>query len=241
MNWGKAGAHCKEPVVVANQISHRNSPGVKLSAASSPCWPSNLTTGCTCAYCPSLALSIALYWCWIKLRAPIFYNFSVYGLSLQLGRFFFFSFHSFFASSKHKLAKRKESLRFLLLSERTQKVRRQRLWMQEPQVYGQPPVSHQLTCSAIQVNEVLIFHCFLSSLGWLWLRRSLWRCGEETLTAGYVIAEAHCSLVFGVSSFMLSAHPLHFLLGVGFKPGAFCMQSPWPVSRASRHRFYGCS
>lgn len=168
---------------------------------------------------------MALYWCWIKLRALIFYNFSFYSLSLQLGRFFFLSFHSFFASSKHKLAKGKESLCCLLLSERTQKVRGQRLWMQEPLVYRQPPVSGQLTCSAIQVTEVCVFHCFLSSLEWLWLRRSLWRCQKETLTAGYVI-EAHCSLVFGVSCFVLSAHPLHFLLGVTFKPGAFCMQSP---------------
>lgn len=46
------------------------------------------------------------------------------------------------------------------------------------QVYGQPPVSDQLTCSAIQVNEVRIFHCFLSSLGWLWLRRCQKDCGD---------------------------------------------------------------
>lgn len=99
--------------------------------------PYNLTTGRTCVYCLPLALFIALYCCWIKLRALIFYNFSFYSLSLCLGRFLKFSL--FFPSSKHKLAKWKESLCFFLLSERTQKVRGWLLWMpRAPSLWAAP-------------------------------------------------------------------------------------------------------
>ena len=86
MKWEKAGTRYKEPVVATNQIS----PVIALASSSQP--PRSLSGPCTlaartCVCWPSLAFFIALYWCWIKLRALIFYDFVVCSCSWQLGSF----------------------------------------------------------------------------------------------------------------------------------------------------------
>ena len=83
MKWEKAGARYKEPVVASNQISRVIALASSSPSLSGPC---ELTVGPTCVYRRSLAFSIALYWCWIKLRALIFYGFPFFSCS-----FFFFA------------------------------------------------------------------------------------------------------------------------------------------------------
>lgn len=131
--------------------------------------------------------SIALHWCWINLRALIFCNFPIYSLSLQLGRFF--SFYSYFPSSKNELTKKKKTHFILFFYYQRRCSRSQGVTWEcpGPQVDGWPSQPSVNSPCHPHINES--FRCLLGCLGsLLWLWGNLWNLKKKSWLQAYIIS-----------------------------------------------------